>query len=133
MLVEARKMYTSVASLLRAMGTTWWAASAKHKLAQALAHAAGALQLRTEDHVGMTPVGGQPEAGSLQHFEPLTPASWPSGQPHNGADDWLNDMVFDECVSSNFWGSIGLDFNLDVAGNIFSIGQFETPSLEERL
>lgn len=115
-LSEARQSFTSVTALLRAMGTTWWAASAKHKLAQALAHAAGAL---LQDPA-------RPETGAPRPAEPLTPASGHNVPAPVVADDWLDNIAFDDCASADFWESIGLDFDLDVAGNIFSIGQFET-------
>jgi hypothetical protein len=113
-LSEARRSFTSVTALLRAMGTTWWAAAAKHKLAQALAHAAGALQ------------DPRRETSAPRHAEPLTPASGHNSLPDDGVGDWLDHAAYDDCASADFWGSLGLNFDLDVAGNIFSIGQFET-------
>ncbi|KAH6690668.1 fungal-specific transcription factor domain-containing protein [Plectosphaerella plurivora] len=120
-LSEARQSFTSVTALLRAMGSTWWAAAAKHKLAQALAHAAGALPGQGQDQ--------RQEPTVSRHTEPLTPASGHAGQPDDGTGDWLDHSAFEDCASADFWGSIGLDFDVDVASNIFSIGQFEDQGL----
>lgn len=127
-LSEACQRYASVVNLLRAMGTTWWAAAAKHKLAQALAHAAGALRTQgrlTEAVTGITPsTAGEPPCAV-----PLTPSSGNQSDFNSGTGDWLDNALFTESDPSSFWDSIGLDFNFDVAGHIYSIGCLDETEL----
>lgn len=125
-LSAARQHYTSVVQLLRSMGTTWWAASAKYRLAQALARAADEVHLNnTRRHTTtLAPVPSDSNNLRVAQGHPLTPASATQDQPHYDAGEWPDIDIFADCDMSDYWASIGLDFDLDVACNIFSISDF---------
>ena len=111
----ARQNYTCVVRLLTYVGDTWWAAAAKQKLAEALARAVDELQSR--DARGVAERTEQPPP-------PLTPLSGDVSQNINVSqqgDGIESDWNF-EYQDQDFWASIGLDFDLDVAGNVFSLG-----------
>lgn len=114
------------------MGTTWWAAAAKHRLAQALARAADEVQLKaTQRHAATVPATVQRNSNSLSVAQghPLTPASTTTQDHlyHFGAGDWPDVDMFADCDLNDYWASIGLDFDLDVACNIFSISDLAGP------
>lgn len=125
-LSAARQHYTSVVQLLRSMGTTWWAASAKYRLAQALARAADEVHLNnTRRHTTtLAPVPSDSNNLRVAHGHPLTPASATQDQSHYDAGEWPDIDIFADCDMNDYWASIGLDFDLDVACNIFSISDF---------
>ncbi|KAJ3543111.1 hypothetical protein NM208_g3747 [Fusarium decemcellulare] len=128
---EARQHYTSVVHLLRVMGTTWWAASAKYRLAQALAHAADELHLKnkrkTMEPLESTRVPGDQEVVSQAQGHPLTPLSGTQNQFYFGTTEWPDGDIFADCSADDYWASLGLNFDLDVAGNIFSISDSIAP------
>lgn len=58
---------------------------------------------------------------------PLTPASATQDQSYYGAGEWPDVDIFADCDINDYWASIGLDFDLDVANNVFSILDFAGP------
>lgn len=126
-LYASRQQYASVVQLLRNMGTTWWAASAKYRLAQALARAADEVQLKSTTRCpAATLATVQCESHGLLTAQghPLVPDSTSRDQSHYGAGEWPDIDIFADCDINDYWASIGLDFDLDVACNIFSISEF---------
>ncbi|KAF4990306.1 hypothetical protein FDECE_14449 [Fusarium decemcellulare] len=128
---EARQHYTSVVHLLRIMGTTWWAASAKYRLAQALAHAADELHLKNKrkamEPLESSRVPGDGVAVPQAEGHPLTPLSGTQNQFYFGTTEWPDGDIFADCSTDDYWASLGLNFDLDVAGNIFSISDSIAP------
>lgn len=138
---KSRADYAAVVNLLWEMGRTWWAAAAKHKLAEALVHAVDELHARESRllptaHSQNGTAANRPQAhanGGLPistekvqmhgYLPPLTPFSVPCSRGENNMelDQWPADMVTSENDGSDFWTSIGLNFDMDVAGNIFSL------------
>lgn len=108
------------------MGTTWWAASAKYRLAQALALAADELHAKNRLDSTTTPSGSTYvtcNGGTMQQAQghPLTPLSGTNSMLYFGSGDWPDGNIFADCNTGDYWTSLGLNFDLDVAGNIFSI------------
>lgn len=128
-LSASRNQYASVVQLLRNMGTTWWAASAKYRLAQALARAADEVQLKSTRRPAAIPAAVQGEGHGLHvgQGHPLVPESTTRDHSHYGAGEWPDVDMFADCDINDYWASIGLDFDLDVACNIFSISDFAGP------
>lgn len=128
-LSTSRQHFASVIQLLRNMGITWWAASAKYRLAQALARAADEVQLKATRRHATIPATVQSD-GSSQHVaqrHPLTPASATQDHSQYVAGEWPDVDIFADCDINDYWASIGLDFDLDVACNIFSISDLAGP------
>lgn len=111
------------------MGTTWWAASAKCRLAQALARAADEVHLNNARRQTTALAAVPSDSNSLRVAQghPLTPASATQDQSHYDAGEWPDVDIFADCDINDYWASIGLDFDLDVACNIFSISDFSGP------
>lgn len=130
-LSAARQHYAVVVQLLRSMGTTWWAASAKYRLAQALARAADEVHLKKPRAVPAAVPGDTNSDGIhvAQGGHPLTPASATATQDQSyyGAGEWPDVDIFADCDMNDYWASLGLDFDVDVASNIFSISDFPGP------
>ena len=145
---KTRQNYATVVRLLGQMGSTWWAAAAKHKLAEALAKAASELQTRDPRPIsapnggagsraspGATHVAGDtatdgsnaaavPASGTPRSFrqpEPPTPQSSNANNPLDLDPPWYDDNLLFGGDGADFWASIGLDFDTDVAENVFSI------------
>ncbi|VUC25262.1 unnamed protein product [Clonostachys rosea] len=124
-----RQHYLSVVNLLKEMGTTWWASAAKHKLAQALALAADELQAKEQvtpesnldASSGGVRTNGGAGPGLYSHGHPPTPLSGANSLGNIESIQWLDNELFADCNPVDYWGSIGLDFELDVAANVFSI------------
>lgn len=130
-LSAARQHYTSVVQLLCSMGTTWWAAAAKYRLAQALARAADEVHLNNARRHATTPATSTAPSDSnslrVAQRHPLTPASATQDRSHYHVEEWPDIDIFADCDLDDYWASIGLDFDLDVACNIFSISDFSGP------
>jgi hypothetical protein len=128
--IKARQNYAAVVKLLKEMGVTWWAAAAKHKLAEALAKAASELSARESKSSpnSVTEVSDtlpeKPQTSNqvYQYQHPPTPHS---GGNLNDIDleVWSDDNLFSGTNNADYWASIGLDFDADVAGNVFSLFQ----------
>ncbi|KAF9888248.1 hypothetical protein FE257_008817 [Aspergillus nanangensis] len=136
-LQKSHRSYLSVVNLLRVLGDTWWAAAAKHKLALALAQAANVLLSQ----------GRQTSTIQVTHREPSSAVTNPTSRTtqnlipsprcdaHSASLDSENNPfnmpwpATDVCDNfdlsgyngTEFWSSLGLDFDIDVAANIFSI------------
>lgn len=107
---DRRAQFKTVVELLYDLGSTWWAAAAKNKLGEAL--------LQTADRVHMAEVGGN--------------GVWTQQQSLSGAGVGQYELETQERIGlgqwnveqdMEFWTGLGLDFESDVAGNIFSIYQ----------
>lgn len=119
-----------IVKLLDQMGNTWWAAAAKHKLAEALLrigdrlHKRTRLHSETEDGVGPS----HPTAG----LQLTTPSSYPcedgsfglqrsytteTGYPTTATTDEFS-AISNE---ADFWPLLGLDFETELAQGIYSI------------
>jgi hypothetical protein len=110
---RARREYLEIIGLLKVMGQTWWAAAAKHKLSEALLRVADTLILRQGNIAsGMVPTGGSftDSATAYQSSELIFNNVYGD---QNTLVSGIDDMAF--------WNSLGLDFETDVVGNIFSI------------
>lgn len=136
-LQKAHRSYLGVVNLLRVMGNTWWAAAAKHKLALALAQAANVLLSQGRQTSTTEPSHREPLGTDTNTTSRMTPSLVLS--PGYDAQSALLDSdtnAFDMSWSApeggdkldfsgyngmEFWSSLGLDFDMDVAANIFSI------------
>lgn len=135
---QSRKNYMTVVGLLRKLGDTWWAAAAKHKLAEALLKAADELQTRDRWLPGM------PQTGTTGREEVLSDAppadgsqvvsrqvaalsARSSGEAASGDTsfgswpDDKSDSFRPDTHDQDFWSSLGLDFDTEVAGHVFSL------------
>lgn len=111
----ARETFAATVNVLRIMGRTWWAAVAKWRLGQALARAADEIRARGGE-------ASRAAQGAAQTtFTPLTMSTPTPGHDALGRVEWASDDLFAGCSTDDFWGSLGLDFELDVADNIFGI------------
>lgn len=133
----SRKEYLDVVNLLRVMGHTWWAAAAKHKLALALAQAAVAFHSQGRENTSAKTMNELPSSSNAAPvsgatnksiFSPdcgLNPVSLlPSANGlHMNVSvcDEQNIDIFSGYDGIEYWSSLGLDFDMDVAANIFSI------------
>lgn len=108
--------FLKLIDLLRDMGLTWWAAAAKHKLAEALWRAAFAISVEQGHTIELD------SGASSWDLEPgfATPSpstaevettTHSSGEPTSQSSD----------LPDNLWSSIDLDFEADVLKNIFGI------------
>jgi hypothetical protein len=115
------------------MGDTWWAAAAKHKLALALMHAADVLHAKDKQPAPAA------EEGTAPGMDADLRSSRGYGVSHvllssmdEAHDNWndalIGEGLFSDSSSADYWSSLGLNFELDVAGNIISIGQLEGES-----
>lgn len=114
-LSQSRQSYASVVELLRQLGRTWWAAAAKYHLATALAVAADELQARGRRN---------PRARTLQDDAAGRGTEDTLVQPEFAEEAMLPAWPIDASLSygdNDFWASIGLDFDSDVAAGVFSI------------
>lgn len=121
---DARRGLFDIIDILRAMGRTWWAAAAKHKLAEALLKIGDRLHDRTRTKLDTIEMDAEGAQASL-----VTPASvndfdtgisdsgasrgWGPAAGQNGNEFLQND--------ADFWEMLGLDFDTDLANGIFSI------------
>jgi hypothetical protein len=111
------------------MSDTWWAAAAKQKLALALMHAADVLRAKDRQALAVeegtapcTDVGRVMNADiSGSEGDATSPALLTilANEPHGYLDNASlgNDFFFDS-NSADYWSSLGLDLELDVADNI---------------
>lgn len=134
-LQKARAAYLDVVNLLRVMGHTWWAAAAKHKLALALAQAVMVFNSQGRP-TGATGRAHQEPSSSVSSPISTATANRPSNAEYDANSvsftsdasalpiNW--DMtgqgyIFSGYNSMEYWSSLGLDFDVDVAANLFSI------------
>jgi hypothetical protein len=134
-LQTAHRAYLDVVNLLCVMGHTWWAAAAKHKLALALAQAAmvfhsqgrpttmtkRAQQVPSSSNISPISIVTANPTSSAEydvHSRSFLPSA--SG-PHMNWDTTDEGDIFSGYNSIEYWSSLGLDFDMDVAANIFSI------------
>lgn len=117
-LSQGRREYAAVVELLRELSTTWWAAAAKYHLANALAIAADELQVRDQRslyasppllHVPRKELDSTAGQRDMRMPEATTFPAWPPEAPSYWGEN------------NDFWSSIGLDFDTDVADGVFSI------------
>lgn len=112
---KARQQLIAVSELLEAMGHTWWAAAAKHKLSEALLRIADTLAPRQE-HLASSLNIAQVD------WQDNVVGDLASSYGFSSSNDELSPNGFASSVDDTaFWESIGLHFENDVAGNIFSI------------
>jgi hypothetical protein len=115
---NARHNFTTIIELLKTMGSTWWAAAAKHKLSEALLRIADRILARRQD--SSTDLGQEPSnvQNGLTHSHSQN-QSISDILPTPITLNTFGDLdAFDDAA---FWDSIGLDFEADVASNVFSI------------
>ncbi|GKZ34725.1 transcriptional activator of fatty acid utilization [Aspergillus brasiliensis] len=146
-LQKAHRNYMDVANLLRVMGETWWAAAAKHKLSLALAQAANVLlsqgRSRQLQPTRQVPVSVPVPSTTDNLMTTASPSNLVLSPRHGapsetfdlftnmlGITDWgpltgEGDGLSEYNSMVGFWSSLGLDFDMDVAPNIFSIEPHE--------
>ena len=107
------------------MGNTWWAAAAKNKLAEALLRVGDRVREWTRASVD---IGSRLEAGKQGIAQPyLSPA--PATNESDLADqgqyglEFPGDLGDFSALSDDpeFWNSLGIDFDTELAAGIFSI------------
>ena len=135
-LQAARKDYSGVVNLLRVMGNTWWAAAAKHKLALALARVAGRIQSNKQQDSPDTWAAQRQAVNTTAESSVITDSdlnteygkssiqhSREDSEQYGGVNGAFENELFFDSDNIDYWSSLGLDFDMDVAGNIFSIEQ----------
>ncbi|KFX98674.1 hypothetical protein O988_04258 [Pseudogymnoascus sp. VKM F-3808] len=125
--ITARKNFASIVELLQAMGDTWWAAAAKHKLGEALLRLLGGIG-SYRGRISQVVESHPPlELGSSWSTHPHSvlntngQIALPSDPGLTGAANGSNGnyLPYDENLA--FWSSIGLDFENDVAAGVYGI------------
>ncbi|KAF2161430.1 hypothetical protein M409DRAFT_28161 [Zasmidium cellare ATCC 36951] len=122
-----RRSFEMIVHLLHDIGETWWAAAAKHKLAEALLHIADRLHekqktkgvnIEGEAMIYDRSAREQPNSQDIATM-PSLPFTLPenlssSGTIYEGGVDNLDE-------ASQFWAALGLDFETDLAQGIYSV------------
>lgn len=125
---EARDSFVSLIGVLRSMGQTWWAAAAKHKLAEALLKIGDRLRERRRTSLSATATESQelrpplvtptsearPVNNLGSHMSSTDEASGLETAANQSGNDFLRN-------DADFWDMLGLDFDNDLADGIFSI------------
>jgi hypothetical protein len=124
-LKRARADYTNIVILLKEMGKTWWAAAAKHQLALALARVVGSINLDTVSDSEQLQYPPEPGSATSAEANAVGLVQLPTPGSTVGAKQPIpvfneNDL-FSADFDADYWAAMGLDFDQDVAGNIFSI------------
>ena len=118
---QSRRAYTVVVDLLREMGSTWWAAAAKHRLAVALGVAADEIKARE----GKSAVRPTSEThgydGDTRNISPVGVDSHTIGEAEIDASIGDSLFLYRDDGNMDFWASIGLNFESEVASGIYGI------------
>lgn len=124
-LKRAKADYANVVTLLKDMGDTWWAAAAKYQLSIALAKVAGSTNLCTASHIEHIQVTGETVSIQSEGANTINSIQLPTPESITGTEQAMSifgeSELFHAEFDSGYWAAMGLNFNQDVASNIFSI------------
>ena len=126
---ESRRQLLTIIGLLRDMGSTWWAAAAKQKLAEALLRIGSRLREKTQSQGAGAPPPPQVQTYGNQPVETdhanVVDGNLALGTIDSAWQEYLPPMQeMDDALlgeDPDFWASLGLDFESDLAQSIFSI------------
>lgn len=125
--IEGRNSLGSVIDLLGRIGNTWWAAAAKHKLAQALLRIGDRIRQRSRPAVDAEH-DQEPDDGVRCTVPQAEVRAQPAAGPAFGLQPQQQDFPLTENIfgsldadGTDFWPLLGMDLDSELAGSIYSI------------